>query len=117
MVLNVSGLNSPIGAQQLWFQPYLIIIFMSNYTLPQPSPVPIPALVQSVISCVKLLCERLLFIEPASLSDAVYNLRRACKSVGQQSGRVVGGKEKADTTRAGDTAETDVSALVVVKGF
>ena len=117
-MLNVSCLNSPVGAQQLWFQPYVIIIFMSNYTLPQPSPVPIPALVQSVISCVKLLCERLLFIEPASLSDAVYNLRRACKSVGQQqSGRAVGGKEKADITRAGDTAETDVSALVVVKGF
>ena len=35
---------------------------------------------QRVISCVKMLCERLAFLEPLFLSEAVYNLRRACKS-------------------------------------
>jgi hypothetical protein len=45
-----------------------------------PSPVPIPALAQTVISCVKLLCERLLYVEPPSLSNAIFSLRRACKS-------------------------------------
>ncbi|CAI8016313.1 hypothetical protein GBAR_LOCUS10014 [Geodia barretti] len=45
----------------------------------QPSPVPIPALVQTVISCVRLLCERLLYVEPPSLSDAINHLRQTCK--------------------------------------
>ena len=47
MVLEVSGLNSPVGAQQLWFQPYEIIIFMRKCTLPlSPQPYLVP--VQSV---------------------------------------------------------------------
>ena len=37
------------------------------------------ALAQSVISCVKLLCEWLTFIEPPKLTEAVYEFRRACK--------------------------------------
>ena len=35
--------------------------------------------IQSVVSCVKLLCERLSFVEPPDVTEAVYNLRRACR--------------------------------------
>ena len=34
----------------------------------------------SVISCVRLLCERMMFIEPFAVSEAVFNLKRACKA-------------------------------------
>lgn len=43
----------------------------------------VPTLAQSVISCVQLLCERLSFIEPPEVTEAVFNLRRACKSATQ----------------------------------
>ena len=41
------------------------------------------SLAQSVVSCVKLLCEWLAFIEPPKLTEAVYEFRRACKSATQ----------------------------------
>lgn len=40
-------------------------------------------MVQSVVSCVKLLCERLAFIEPPEITDAIFNLRRACRTATQ----------------------------------
>ena len=43
-------------------------------------PVNYTILSQSVISCIRLLCERMSFIEPFAVSEAVFNLRRACKS-------------------------------------
>ncbi len=43
----------------------------------------VPTLAQSVISCVQLLCERLAFIEPPEVTEAVFNLRRACKAITQ----------------------------------
>ena len=46
----------------------------------QASLASIPTLVQSVVSCVRLLCERLSFIEPPNVTEAVYNLRRACRA-------------------------------------
>jgi len=52
--------------------------------LPQASsPVNMPALAQSVVSCVSLLCERLGFIQTPAIVEAVYNLRRACKNATQ----------------------------------
>ena len=33
-----------------------------------------------VISCVRLLCERMMFVEPFDVTEAVFNLRRACKT-------------------------------------
>ncbi len=42
-----------------------------------------PALAQSVISCVNLICERLGFVEPPEVIDAVFNLRRACNTATQ----------------------------------
>ena len=42
-------------------------------------PVSLPALAQSVESCVRLLSERLSFIEPPDMIDAIFNLKRACK--------------------------------------
>ena len=41
------------------------------------------ALAQSVVSCVKLICERLAVIEPPKLTEAVYEFRRACKTATQ----------------------------------
>ena len=35
---------------------------------------------QRISACVKLLCERIGFIEPLCLSEAMFNLRRACRS-------------------------------------
>ena len=35
---------------------------------------------QHITSCVKLLCERTGFIETLSVSEAVFNLKRACRS-------------------------------------
>lgn len=35
---------------------------------------------QRISACVKLLCERIGFIEPFCLSEAMFNLRRACHS-------------------------------------
>ncbi len=40
-------------------------------------------LAQSVISCVKLVCEWLSFIEPPEVTEAVYEFRRACKTATQ----------------------------------
>ena len=40
-------------------------------------------MVQSVVSCVKLFCERMSFIEPPEVTDAVFNLGRACKAASQ----------------------------------
>lgn len=42
-------------------------------------PVNYAKLSQNIISCVRLLCERMGFVETFSVSEAVYNLRRACK--------------------------------------
>ena len=59
------------------------MIVMMRRSLPPPpqsSPLGLPTFSQSVISCVRLLCERLLFIEPPDVTDAVFNLRRACKT-------------------------------------
>ena len=56
------------------------------FTLPpssphsQVSPFGLSTLAQSVISCVRLLCERLSFLEPPEVTEAVFNLRRACKT-------------------------------------
>lgn len=43
---------------------------------------------QSVVSCVRLLCERLSFIEPPNITEAVYNLRRACRAAAIPEGDV-----------------------------
>lgn len=40
-------------------------------------------MVQSVVSCVKLLCERLSFVESPDVTDAIFNMRRACKTASQ----------------------------------
>ena len=40
-------------------------------------------LAQSVVSCVKLVCEWLSFIEPPKVTEAVYEFRRACKTATQ----------------------------------
>jgi len=53
------------------------------HTHMQSSPLAAPTMVQSVVSCVKLLCERMSFIEPPEITDAVFNLRRACKAASQ----------------------------------
>ena len=34
---------------------------------------------QQLVSCVRLLCERMGYTEPLSVAEAVYNLRRASK--------------------------------------
>ncbi len=44
------------------------------------SPVSLPTLTQSVVRCVCLLCERMCFMEPPDMIDAVFNLRRSCKT-------------------------------------
>ena len=49
-------------------------------TAPRLTTVAVVAMAQAVVSCVKLLCERLSFVEPPAISEAVLNLRRACRT-------------------------------------
>lgn len=49
--------------------------FRSSLTTP---PVNYTRLCQTILACVKLICERLGFFEPVCLSEAVYNLKRVC---------------------------------------
>lgn len=43
----------------------------------------VQALAQSVVSCVKLICEWLTSIEPPKVTEAVYEFKRACKTATQ----------------------------------
>ena len=62
---------------------------------------------QIVISCVRLLCERLLYVEPPSLSVAISNLRLVCKPRGNHSDSIAESDDNQGLDRL-DAAPDDV---------
>ena len=46
------------------------------------SPVNYPRICHQTVACVRLICERIGFVEPVGVAEAIFDLQRACKSAG-----------------------------------